>query len=286
MVGDVSSMIGGFNKLKVGDSIVVRGKSYEIAEIYEQDFYDDADSRKYNLSDKSYIDIEFKDIKGKYHHWKSNIDGGHVIYADSGVQLFSKYFLTGENTLNDTVLRMLEFKQSVQDVLNVIMNTIGDTVWEYDKLSKLKVGDTIVVKGGSYKIQEIYEQDFYDDADSRKHGLPDKSYIDIEFKDHKGKYRRWRSNVDGGKIIYAGTGSRMFSEYKPSSFTYYWKFNPDGGRIIDPGSGNIMFSKYFLTGNCSLKDAILKMQKNNRVDARCILSAVIDTIGDTTWEDK
>lgn len=277
-------MIGGFNKLKVGDSIVVRGKSYEIAEIYEQDYYDDVDSRKYELPDRSYIDIEFKDTKGKYHHWKSNIDGGHVIYADSGVQLFSKYFLTGENTLNDTVLRMLEFKQSVQDVLNVIMSTIGDTMWEYDKLSKLKVGDTIVVKGVSYKIQEIYNQDFYDDADSRKYDLPDKSYIDIEFKDHKGKYRRWRSNVDGGKIIYAGTGSRMFSEYKPSSFTYYWKFNPDGGRVIDPVLGNIMFSKYFLTGNCSLKDAILKMQKNDRVDARCILSAVIETIGDTVWE--
>lgn len=277
-------MIGGFNKLKVGDTIVVKGRSYEIGEIYEQDFYDDADSRKYNLSDKSYIDIEFKDTKGKYHHWKSNIDGGHVIYADSGVQMFSKYFLTGDNTLNDTVLRMLESKQRVQDVLNVIMNTIGDTMWEYDRLDRLKVGDTIVVKGVSYRIQEIYRQDFYNDADSKKYSLPDKSSIDIEFIDNNGKYHRWRSNVDGGKIIYEGAGSRMFSEYKPSSFTYYWKFNPDGGRVVNQGSGNLMFSKYFLTGNCSLKDAILKMQKNDKVDARCILSSIIDTIGDTVWE--
>lgn len=272
--------------LKPGDIVVCKGHKYKIKEILFQDCYRDENAEHYPQSmDGSYIDIEFKDLNDGYHHWKSNLDGGHVIYADSGVQLFSKYFLTGENTLNDTVLRMLEFKQSVQDVLNVIVSTIGDTMWEYDRLSKLKVGDTIVVKGVSCKIQEIYNQDFYDDADSRKYGLPDKSYIDIEFKDHKGKYRRWRSNVDGGKIIYAGTGSRMFSEYKPSSFTYYWKFNPDGGRIIDTGSGNIMFSKYFLTGNYSLKDAILKMQKNDRVDARCILSAVIETIGDTVWED-
>ncbi len=276
-------MVGGF-KLKVGDTIAVKGRSYEIEEIYSQDFYDDIDSRKYNLPDKSYIDIEFKDTKGKYHHWKSNVDGGHVIYADSGFQMFSKYFLTGDNTLKDTVLKMLESKESVQDILNVIMNTIGDTMWEYDKLNKLKVGDTIVVMGIFYKIQEIYEQDFYDDADSRKYNLPDKSYIDIEFKDNKGKYHRWRSNADGGKIIYAGTGSRMFSEYKPSSFTYYWKFNPDGGRVIEDSTGSLMFSKYFLTGNHSLKNVILKMQKGDKIDARCVLNAVIETIGDTVWE--
>lgn len=267
-------MIRRHKSVKVGDTIVVKGVSYEIQEIYDQDVCD------------TFLHVRFKDIKGECHYYESERDGGHVIYADSGVQMFSKYFLTGDNTLKDTVLKMLESKESVQDVLNVIVNTIGDTMWEYDKLNKLKVGDTLVVKGISYKIRKIYEQDFYDDADSRKYNLPDKSYIDIEFKDNKGKYHRWRSNVDGGKIIYAGTGIRMFSEYKSSSFTYYWKFNPDGGRVIEDDTGSLMFSKYFLTGNHSLKEVVLKMQKDDKIDARCVLHAVIETIGDTAWEDN
>lgn len=66
-------------ELKVGDKIQSRGITVQIKEILHQDAY----FPDYLPEDRHYIDIEFKDINGSYRHWKSNIDGGNVIYKDS-----------------------------------------------------------------------------------------------------------------------------------------------------------------------------------------------------------
>lgn len=55
---------------------------------------------------------------------------------------------------------------------------------------KLEPGDTIVVGGSKVTVGKILDQYF------------DKDYIDIEFEDESGNYRTWKSDVDGGKVIY------------------------------------------------------------------------------------
>lgn len=265
-------------KVKVGDIVVIKEISYEIQEIYEQSIRGNS------------LHVRFKDTKGKQQEYTSKIDGSKVFptvfYTDSGVQIFQDTFLTGENTLRDTVLKMLDAEQCTLGIVNIIINIIGDTIWEYDRFDRLKVGDTIVVRGRPHEIEEIYKQDFYDDVDSRKHNLPDKSYVDIEFKDiNDSTHWHWNSKDHGGKIIYADGGSKAFSEYDSFSSSFYLGhyMYSDGGKLIKSG-GVQMFSEYFLTGDYSLKEAILKMQKDDKIDVRCILIAIIETIGDTVWE--
>ena len=65
--------------------------------------------------------------------------------------------------------------------------------------NELQVGDYIICKGNKVKVAEILAQDFYFCDYS-----PERSYIDIEFTDSKGKYRHWKSNLDGGTLEYAG----------------------------------------------------------------------------------
>ena len=65
-------------KLEPGDKIICKSQRIEIAEILYQNIYKDKFAT--SESDKSYIDIEFKDVKGEYRHWKSSIDGGCVEY--------------------------------------------------------------------------------------------------------------------------------------------------------------------------------------------------------------
>lgn len=67
--------------LKVGDTIVCKGISAKIGEILFQDCY----NPDYMPEDRHYIDIEFKDIYGKYRHWKSHLDGGYVVWGSSEV---------------------------------------------------------------------------------------------------------------------------------------------------------------------------------------------------------
>lgn len=63
---------------------------------------------------------------------------------------------------------------------------------------KLEVGDVIKCKGVKAEIGEILYQDAY-----FPDYLPeDRHYIDIEFKDTNGKYRHWKSHLDGGEVIY------------------------------------------------------------------------------------
>lgn len=53
---------------KVGDKIVIDGCSATIKEIYHQEFWD-----------RFGFDIEFKDERGRYRHWKQYEDGGILI---------------------------------------------------------------------------------------------------------------------------------------------------------------------------------------------------------------
>lgn len=64
---------------------------------------------------------------------------------------------------------------------------------------KLDIGDVIECRGTKAKIAKIISQDAFI---PKKDVLLD-PHIDIEFEDTNGKYRRWRSELDGGKIHYS-----------------------------------------------------------------------------------
>ena len=57
-------------------------------------------------------------------------------------------------------------------------------------------GDIINCKGIRVIVDEILFQDLYNSEDISR------SYADIEFKDQNGKYRHWKSGLDGGYIEY------------------------------------------------------------------------------------
>ena len=77
-------------KLKEGDIIRCQSKAVMIRRIAYQDCYRDFSYKNYGGEDKSYIDIEFEDSMGCYHHWKSNLDGGTVEYQDIKNDNFSE----------------------------------------------------------------------------------------------------------------------------------------------------------------------------------------------------
>ena len=77
---------------------------------------------------------------------------------------------------------------------------------------ELKVGDYIICKGNKVKIGEVLSQDFY-----LSYYNPERSYIDIEFRDTKGKYRHWKSTQDGGTIEYADPKGDIVDEIKNSN---------------------------------------------------------------------
>lgn len=77
---------------------------------------------------------------------------------------------------------------------------------------ELKVGDYVICKGSKVKIGEVLAQDFYP-----SHYNPERSYIDIEFRDAKGKYRHWKSTQDGGTIEYADPKGAIVNEIKNSN---------------------------------------------------------------------
>ena len=85
-------------KLKAGDTIICKGIKAEIGEILFQDAYIEdwvSDNRKY-------IDIEFKDVNGRYRHWKSHLDGGTIQYKEDSMDKASpKYYLKCYRTHED-----------------------------------------------------------------------------------------------------------------------------------------------------------------------------------------
>lgn len=64
-------------------------------------------------------------------------------------------------------------------------------------------GDIINCKGIRVIVDEILFQDLYNSEDISR------SYADIEFKDQNGKYRHWKSGLDGGYIEYYDDGNLM-----------------------------------------------------------------------------
>lgn len=61
------------------DVVETLGKRYQVGKV----LFCDAYNNEYDES-RSYCDCEFLDTSGGYHHWKSHLDGGRVIYFDDG----------------------------------------------------------------------------------------------------------------------------------------------------------------------------------------------------------
>ena len=59
-------------RCKAGDIVKVKGRDYEIAEIFYQDYWERG------TDDDGWM-IEFIDTKGNYHYWKQYLDGGELI---------------------------------------------------------------------------------------------------------------------------------------------------------------------------------------------------------------
>lgn len=64
-------------------------------------------------------------------------------------------------------------------------------------------GDIINCKGIRAIVDEILFQDLYNSEDVSR------SYADVEFKDQNGKYRHWKSSLDGGYIDYYDNDNLM-----------------------------------------------------------------------------
>ena len=74
---------------------------------------------------------------------------------------------------------------------------------------RLEVGDAITCKGVTAVISEIISQDAYIPG----RGSLVAPYINIEFVDERGKYRSWKSEIDGGSIDYMGSEYRFKCAY-------------------------------------------------------------------------
>lgn len=90
----------------------------------------------------------------------------------------------------------------------------------------LEVGDTIVCKGVKATIKEIISQDAY--IPSGESGY----CIDIEFRDTNGKYRNWKSYIDGGSVVYKKDNINILREATKSPLGYY--YDPYCGRFGIP----------------------------------------------------
>ena len=128
-------------KLEVGDFIKVRGIKVEIGEILYQYFYKDeynhTNSTIEGISDRSYIDIEFKDSNGNYRHWKSHLDGGEFEYKGGGTKppakdMFIKLFVERGMTLQDTWSLMGSRGYSQTDISVAVLAVIGSCTWVED----------------------------------------------------------------------------------------------------------------------------------------------------------
>ena len=121
-----------------------------------------------------------------------------------------------------------------------------------DMIRPLEVDDFICYKGTTVKIQEIYNQDFFRCPDD---GGDDRSYIDIEFSDEKGRYRRWRSS-QGGYFTYKGNKSAIFDRFK----------------------------ELYKNTNTPLK-VVVTILKNEGFDDKEIYSTILKVMGDLVWSE-
>lgn len=80
-----------------GDVICALGHRWTVKKILSQDCY--VDKSCFGGKDRSSIDIEFKDLNGVYHHWKSHLDGGIVVYKETNKDecMFNQYYSQEKN---------------------------------------------------------------------------------------------------------------------------------------------------------------------------------------------
>ena len=57
-------------ELRAGDIVAVHGLKFLIEDVWSQDYRN------------CVWDVEFVDNMNCYHHWKSDLDGGYVIYKE------------------------------------------------------------------------------------------------------------------------------------------------------------------------------------------------------------
>ena len=131
-------------KVMPGDSISCRDKvwntikNWKVKEILSQDVYRDEDAGKYGIEDKSYIHIEFKDTNEGYHYWKSNLDGGTVVYKEDLQKVINdvidkdfKKFFYGERLSILEVTRVLKDEGFGQEeIFASLLRCIGGLHWE------------------------------------------------------------------------------------------------------------------------------------------------------------
>lgn len=126
-------------KVMPGDIITFSTyKGWTVKEVLSQDVYRDEDAGKYGIDDKSYIDLEFIDTEGKYHHWKSNMDGGVLGYHEDIQKVINdvidkdfKKFFYGERLSIWEVTKAIQNEGfSQEDAYNSLLRCIGDLHWE------------------------------------------------------------------------------------------------------------------------------------------------------------
>ena len=110
---------------------------------------------------------------------------------------------------------------------------------------ELAVGDSIKCKGVIATIKEIISQDAYISRDDAS-----KSEISIEFVDTKLNYRSWKSNIDGGTVLY--------SSYKKNSVSN--ALNKGLGEYYDNYTGRFIIPMNVLGLDMSI--AILSLLEN------------------------
>lgn len=146
-------------KLREGDIIICQGTRATIGKVLYQSCYIDTTHKmiyeKYHKSnperyshseDKTYIDIEFTDTYGNYRHWKSELDGGLIIFMESEEEKAGKLkglrdeFIklcknTGETILSARDdLMVYAMEQGISLTNNqanaIVISVIGNMTWE------------------------------------------------------------------------------------------------------------------------------------------------------------
>ena len=126
-------------KVMPGDIITSSNyKAWTVKEVLSQDVYRDEDAVKYDIDDKSYIDLEFIDTEGGYHHWRSDTDGGVLGYREDIQKAVNdvidkdfKKFFYGERLSIWEVTEALKNKGFNQgEIFGSLLRCIGDLHWE------------------------------------------------------------------------------------------------------------------------------------------------------------
>lgn len=96
--------------LAVGDSVKCGGERVTIGKILFQDAYH-ANLRPGEKRISDYYDIEFEDSKGKYRHWKSNVDGGIVVLSSHYLE--TERYLSVLNTTTECLASIKNLKTAL-----------------------------------------------------------------------------------------------------------------------------------------------------------------------------